>query len=137
MGHNSRQQPFRTRDASILPARIDSCLTLIVSSSAEKHFRCQNNKKYIPILREVLLTHECPDVRMSFNNLMGQNRDNKQALHCTKLPSLLTAHSNASKLYCLKLRLCMSQHDFFPISLLFCTTGSRRVWVWLHGASSR
>ena len=65
------------------------CLTLIVSSSAEKHFRCQNNKKYIPILWEVLMTHEHPDLRMSFNYLTGQNRDNKRTLRGTKLPSLL------------------------------------------------
>ena len=33
MGHNSRQYPIRTRGASILPARIDSCvLTLTVFS---------------------------------------------------------------------------------------------------------
>ena len=37
------------------------CLTITFSSSAEKHFRLQNNKKYIPILREVLLTHEYRD----------------------------------------------------------------------------
>ena len=52
-------------------------------------FRCQNNKKYIPILRNVLVTHECPDLRMSFNYLTGQNRDNKRALRGKKLPSLL------------------------------------------------
>ena len=66
------------------------CLTRIVSSSAEKHFQCQNNKKYTPILREVLVTHKYPDLRMSFNHLTGQNRDNKRALCGTKLPSLLT-----------------------------------------------
>ena len=68
-------------------------LTLVfdtVSASAEKHFRCQNNKQYIPILHEVLMTHEYPDLRMSFNYLTGQNRDNKCALRGTKLPSLLT-----------------------------------------------
>ena len=65
------------------------CLTLIVSSSAEKHFRCQTNKKYIPILWEVLLTHEYPDLRTSFNYLTGQNRDNKHVLRGTKLLSLL------------------------------------------------
>ena len=64
-------------------------LTLIVSYSAEKHFRCQNNK-YIPVLQEVLLTHEYPDLRMSFNYLTGQNRDNKRALPGTKSPLLLT-----------------------------------------------
>ena len=52
-------------------------------------FRCQNNKKYIPILRNVLVSHECPDLRMSFNYLTGQNRDNKRALRGKKLPSLL------------------------------------------------
>ena len=60
------------------------CLTLLFS-----HFRCQNNKKYIPILRNVLVTHECPDLRMSFNYLRGQNRDNKRALSSKKLSSLL------------------------------------------------
>ena len=65
------------------------CSTLFVSPSAEKHFRCQNNKKYIPILREILVTHEYPDLRMSFNYLTGQNRDSKRALRSTKLPSLL------------------------------------------------
>ena len=65
------------------------CLTLIVSASAGKHFRCQNNKKYIPILREVLMTHKFPDFRISFNYLKGQNRDNKCTLHGTKLPSPL------------------------------------------------
>ena len=59
------------------------------SSNAEKHFRCQNNKKYIPVLWEVLVTHQYPDLRMSFNYLTGQNRDNKCTLHGTKLPSLL------------------------------------------------
>ena len=49
----------------------------------------QKKKKYIPILREVLMTHEYPDLRMSFNYLTGQNRDNKHALRGTKLPSLL------------------------------------------------
>ena len=58
------------------------CLTLIVSASAEKHFRCQN-LQYIPILWEVLMTHEYPDLRMSFNYLTGQNRDNKRALRPT------------------------------------------------------
>ena len=62
------------------------CLTLIVSSSAEKHFWCQNNKRYIPILREILVTLEYPDLRMSFNYRMGQNRDNKRAQRGTKLP---------------------------------------------------
>ena len=65
------------------------CSTLIVCPSAEKHFRCQNNKKYIPILWEVLVTHEYPDLRISFNYLMGQNRDHKNAQRGTKLPSLL------------------------------------------------
>ena len=65
------------------------CLTPIVSPSAEKNFRCQSNKRCIPILREVLVTHEYPDLRMYFNYLMGQNRDNKHALRVTKLPSLL------------------------------------------------
>ena len=37
----------------------------------------------------VLVTHEYPDLRMSFNYLTGQNRDNKRALRGTKLPSLL------------------------------------------------
>ena len=85
MGHNSRQYPIRTRGASILPARIDSCVWHWLFS----HFRCQNNKKYIPILRNVLVTHECPDLRMSFNYLTGQNRDSKRALRGKKLPSLL------------------------------------------------
>ena len=85
MGHNSRQHPFRTRGASIFPARIDSCVWHWLFS----HFRCQNNKKYIPILRNALVTHEYPDLRMSLNYLTGQNRDNKRALHGTKLPSLL------------------------------------------------
>ena len=91
------------------------------------HFWCQNNKKYIPILRNILVTHECPDLLnswsrvtfiaafkwrklcvvttnactssscllscwlfwMSFNYLMGQNRDNKHALRGKKLPLLL------------------------------------------------
>ena len=65
------------------------CLTWIVSSSAEKHFRCQNNKKYIPILREVLVTHEYPDLRMTFTYLTGQNRDNKRVVCSTMLPLLL------------------------------------------------
>ena len=65
------------------------CLTPIVSPSAEKHIWCQNNKKYTPILREVQVTHEYPDLRMSFNYLTGQNTDNKHALRSTKLPSLL------------------------------------------------
>ena len=85
MSHNSRQYPFRTRGASILPARIDSCVWHWLFS----HFWCQNNKKYIPILRNVLVTLEYPDLRMSFNYLTGQNRDNKHALRGTKLPSLL------------------------------------------------
>ena len=85
MGLNSRQYPFRTRGVSILPARIDSCVWHWLVS----RFQCQNNKKYIPILRNVLVTHECPDLRMSFNYLMGQNRDNKCALHSKTLPSLL------------------------------------------------
>ena len=85
MGHNSRQYPFRTRGASILPARIDSCVWHWLFS----HFRCQNNKKYIPILRNALVTHEYPDLRMSFNYLMGQNRDNKRAPRGKKLPLLL------------------------------------------------
>ena len=85
MDHNSRQYPFRTRGASILPARINSGVWHRLFS----HFRCQNNKKYIPILRNVLVTHEYPDLRMSFNYLTGQNRDNKRALRSTKLPSLL------------------------------------------------
>ena len=54
-------------------------LTLIVFSSVEKHFWCQNNKKYISILWEVLVTHEYPVLRMSFNYLTGQNRENKHA----------------------------------------------------------
>ena len=85
MGHNSRQYPFRTRGASILPVRIDSCIWHWLFS----HFRCQNNKKYIPILRNALVAHEYPDLRMSFNYLTGQNRDNKRALCSTKLPLLL------------------------------------------------
>ena len=85
MGHNSRQYPFRTRGASILPARIDSCVWHWLFS----HFRCQNNKKYVPILGNALVTHEYPDLRMSFKYLTGQNRDNKRALRGTKLPSLL------------------------------------------------
>ena len=85
MGYNSRQYPIRTRGASILPTRIDSCVWHWLFS----HFRCQNNKKYILILRNVLVTHECPDLRMSFNYLMGENRDNKCALRGKKLPSLL------------------------------------------------
>ena len=85
MGHNSRQYPFRTRGASILPASIDSYVWHWLFS----RFWCQNNKKYIPILRNVLVTHECPDLRMSFNYLTGQNRDNKHALRGKKLPSLL------------------------------------------------
>ena len=85
MGHNSRQYPFRTRGASILPTRIDSCVWHWLFS----HFRCQNNKKYIPILRNALVTHEYPDLRMSYNYLTGQNRDNKRVLCGTKLPSLL------------------------------------------------
>ena len=76
MGHNSRQYPFRPRGASIRPARIDFCFWRWSFS----HFRCQNNKKYTPILREVLITHEYPDLRMSFNCLTGQSRDNKRAL---------------------------------------------------------
>ena len=32
------------------------CLTRIVSSSDEKHFQCQNNKEYIPILCVLQLT---------------------------------------------------------------------------------
>ena len=88
------------------------CLTLIVSAIAEKHFPCQNNKKYIPILWEVLMTHEYPDLRMSFNYLTGQNRVNKRALGGTKLLSHL-ANGNASKFYRLKLRLCTSQHGPF------------------------
>ena len=35
------------------------------------------------------MTQEYPDLRMSFNYLTGQNRDNKRALRGTKLPSLL------------------------------------------------
>ena len=85
MGHNSRQYPIRTRGVSILPARIDSCVWHWLFS----HFRCQNNKKYIPILRNIQVTHECPDLRMSLNYLMGQNRDNKRALRGKKLPLLL------------------------------------------------
>ena len=49
----------------------------------------RKKKKYISILREVLVTREYPDLRMSFNYLMGQNRDNKRALRGIKLPSLL------------------------------------------------
>ena len=86
MGHNSRQYPFQTRGASVLPARIDSC----VWHWLFPHFRCQNTKKYIPILWNVLVTHKCPDLRMSFNYLTGQNRDNKHTLRGKKLPSLLS-----------------------------------------------
>ena len=47
MGHNSREYPFRTRGAFILPGRINSCaqhrLFLPVPKSS---FGCQNNKKY-------------------------------------------------------------------------------------------
>ena len=85
MKHNSRQYPFQTRCASILPARIDSCVWHWLFSP----LRCQNKKEYIPILRNVLVTHECPDLRMSFNYLTGQNRDNKRALRGKKLPLLL------------------------------------------------
>ena len=126
------------------------CLTPIVSPSAEKHIWCQNNKKYTPILREVQVTHEYPDLRMSFNYLTGQNTDNKHALRSTKLPSLLAnsasidrsidaydSSGNRLKLYRLKLRLCTSPGDFFPISLVFCATGNRKACIWLHGASSR
>ena len=35
------------------------------------------------------MTHEYPDLRMSFNYLTGQNRDNKRALRGSKLPSPL------------------------------------------------
>ena len=93
MGHNSRQYPFRTRGASILPARINSCVWHWLFS----HFRCQNNKKYIPILRNALVTHECPDLRMSFNCLMGQNRDNKRTLRGKKLPSLLANSASINR----------------------------------------
>ena len=40
------------------------CLTPIFFPSAEKHFWCQNNEKYSPILREVLVTHEYPDFQL-------------------------------------------------------------------------
>ena len=63
--------------------------TLVFDTDCFLTFRCQNSKKYIPILRNVLVTHECPDLRMSFNYLTGQNRDNKRALRGKKLPSLL------------------------------------------------
>ena len=63
--------------------------TLVFDTDCFSHFRCQNNKKYIPILWNVLMTHECPDLRMSFNYLTGQNRDNKHALRGKNLPSLL------------------------------------------------
>ena len=146
MGHNSRQYAFRTRGGSILPARIDSC----VWHWSFSHFQCQNNKKYIPILQEVLVTNwwgtgEYPDLRMSFNYLTGQNRDNKRALRRHKVA--IAAHKlcfdrsrptippsgNISKLYHdFKLRLWTSKHDIFPIpSYYFCTTGSRRVCMWL------
>ena len=127
------------------------CLTPIVSPRDEKHFRCKNNKKYTPwpILRGVQVTHEYPDLRMSFNYLAGQNRDNKlSAPHAVQschrcLRTLLRSldaydhSSNALKLYRLKLRLCTLQDDFFPISLVFCKTGNRKACIWLHGASSR
>ena len=145
MGHNSRQYPFQTRGASMLPARIDSC----VWHWSFSHFQCQNNKKYIPILRGVLVTHEYPDLRMSFNYLTGQNRDNKCALRRHKVAiaarelcfdrsrPMIRPSGNVSKLYRFKLRLWTSQHDIFPIPWYFCTTGSRRVCIWLHGESSR
>ena len=124
------------------------CLTPIVSPSAEKHFRCQNSKKYSPVLQEVQVTHEYPDLRMSFNYLTGQNKDNIDTPYAVQncprcLRTLLRSidaydHSgNALKLYRLKLRLCASQNDFFPISLVFCTTGNRKVCIWLNGASAR
>ena len=141
MGHNSRHYPFRTRGASILPTRIDS----YVWHWSFSHFRCQNNKKYIPILWEVLVTHEYPDLRMSFNYLTGQNRDNKRALHRHKVAiaarelcfdrsrPTIPPSGNVSKLYRFKLRLWMSKHDIFPIPLYFvqqgaeeCVFGSRR-----------
>ena len=63
-------------------------LTVVCDTDCFLHW-CQNSKKYIPILREVLLTHEYPDLRMAFNYLMGQSTDNKHALRGTKLPLLL------------------------------------------------
>ena len=143
MGHNSGQYPFWTRGASILPARIDSCVWQWLFS----HFRCQNNKKYIPILRNVLVTHECPDLRMSFNYLTGQNGDDKRALHGKKLPSLLAncfdlsrptipLSGNVSKSYHFKLRLWTSKHDIFPIPSYFIQPGAEEC-VLAHGESSR
>ena len=42
-----------------------------------------------PLSGGVLMTHEYLDLRMSFNYLAGQNRDNKCTIHGTKLPSRL------------------------------------------------
>ena len=121
------------------------CLTWIVFSSTEKHFWCQNNKKYIPVLWEVLVTHKYPDLRMSLN-LTGQNRDNKHALHDAKLPSLLAISASIDQgLWpAVTYRNCTAsnwgtdcQHNFFPISLVFCTTGSKRVCIWLPRESWR
>ena len=63
--------------------------TLVFDTDSFLTFGAKNNKKYIPILWKVLMTHKYPDFRMSFNYLTGQNRDNKRALRGTKLPSPL------------------------------------------------
>ena len=119
------------------------CLTQIVSSSAEKHFWCQNNKKYFPILWEVLMTHEYPDLRMSFNYLMGQKKGITstpyavQSCHRSSWTLLWSIKAydpsgcNVLKLYRFTLRVWTSQHDFFPISLVFCTTGSMQKSMYL------
>ena len=48
MGHNSRQYPFRTRGAFILPGGINSCARHRLFPPVPKGtFGCQNNKKYL------------------------------------------------------------------------------------------
>ena len=60
MGHNSRQYPFQTRVAFILPGWINSCAWHWLFPPVLKGtFGCQNNKKYLSFLWEVLRTYEC------------------------------------------------------------------------------
>ena len=60
MGLNSSQYPFRTKGTFILPGRINPCARYRLFPPVPKGtFGCQNNKKYLSFLREVLRTYEC------------------------------------------------------------------------------
>ena len=63
--------------------------TLVFDTNRFLTFGAKTTRSTPPLLWGVLMTHEYPDIRVSFNYLMGQNRDNKHALRGTKLPSPL------------------------------------------------